>query len=109
MTSNSLWTKKLQPNPNQNLRISTVRDNATNKGIIEMKKNLTGLSKGLGQFSKLNKDDAAFAKKPLPTTARSPKGKPSKFVETLTSEPSFRGNTAFRPLAAPKIKRHFAG
>jgi hypothetical protein len=73
-------------------------------------KKTTGLSKGLGKFSKLNKDDAAFARKPVSSTARSPAGKRAKVVETLTtSEPSFRGSTAFRPLAAPRIKRHFAG
>jgi hypothetical protein len=74
-----------------------------------MKKKPTGLSKGLGKFSKLDSFDAAFAKKPRPSTARSPAGK-SKLVETLTSEPSFKGNTAFRPLAGGgKVKRYFAG
>ena len=75
---------------------------------MKTKKNSKSAVKGLGQFSRLDSFDAAFAKKPRPTTARSPAGK-SKLVETLTSEPSFKGNTAFRPLTAPKIKRHFAG
>jgi hypothetical protein len=83
--------------------------NLNKEGINAMKKT-TGLSKGLGKFSKLNKDDAAFAKKPVSSTARSPKGKSSKFVETLTSEPSFRGDTAFKPISGGgKIKKYFAG
>jgi hypothetical protein len=74
-----------------------------------MKKKPTGLSKGLGKFSQLDSFDAAFARKPRPTTARSPKTGKSKLVETLTSEPSFRGGVAFRPVGGGKIKRYFAG
>jgi hypothetical protein len=78
---------------------------------MKTKKNSKSAVKGLGVFSRLTKEDAAFARKPLSSTARSPKTGRAKIVETLTtSEPSFRGGVAFKPLSGGgKIKKYYAG